>query len=113
MKSTASRSRTSTRIPAPARGATKRVQTGNGHTSGNGSAPAVSSALANWLAKPKHNLIGGKWVPAASGKTFKVVNPADASEIAQVPDSGAEDINQAVRAARKAFESGPWRRLTP
>jgi phenylacetaldehyde dehydrogenase len=57
-------------------------------------------------------LIGGKWVPAASGKTFDVFNPAEGSVIARVPDSDKEDIDRAVGAARRAFESGPWRRLT-
>src|SRR5258708_37044233 len=75
--------------------------------------PKVSPRVTAWLAKPKHNLIAGKWVPAASGKTFDVFNPADASVIAQVPDSDREDINQAVAAARQAFDTGPWRRLTP
>jgi phenylacetaldehyde dehydrogenase len=68
-----------------------------------------------WLARPKRNLIGGKWVPAVSGKTFDVLNPADACPAAGacVPDSQTEDINRAVDAARRAFDSGPWRRMTP
>jgi len=84
---------------------------GNGHTpkSRNG----VSSSVMSWLRQPKRNLIGGKWVPAASGKTFEVLNPADASLLAQVPDSEGEDINRAVAAARRAFEAGPWRQMTP
>ncbi len=112
MKSTATHSRTSVRAVKPGR-ASRVPVSGNGHPSGDGSAPAVSSGLAAWLAKPKHNLIGGKWVPAAAGKTFDVYNPADGSVIARVPDSQSEDINRAVSAARKAFESGPWRRMTP
>ncbi len=68
--------------------------------------------MAAWLAKPKRNLIDGKWVAAASGKTFKTLNPADASVLAQVPDSAREDIHRAVAAARRAFETGPWRRMT-
>ena len=86
---------------------------GNGHRTGPSAKRAVSPELTAWLAKPKHNLIAGEWVAAASGQTFEVFNPADASVIARVPDSGSEDINRAVRAARKAFDSGPWRRLTP
>jgi phenylacetaldehyde dehydrogenase len=69
--------------------------------------------VASWLAKPKRNLIGGQWMPAASGKTFQVFNPADGSVIAAVPDSESEDIRRAVAAARRAFESGPWPRMTP
>ena len=73
----------------------------------------MSSSVAKWLSRPKQNLIGGRWVPAASNKTFDVFNPADASVIARVPAGHKEDINRAVVAARRAFESGPWRRLTP
>jgi phenylacetaldehyde dehydrogenase len=99
---------------------TRRTQTrahsANGNGNGNGaaktSAPGASPAVAAWLAKPRHNLIGGKWVPAASGKTFEVFNPADGSAIANVSDSSSETINRAVAAARKAFESGPWRTMT-
>ena len=86
---------------------------GNGDTPTNRSEPVSRSDVTAWLARPKHNLIGGKWVPAASGKTFEVFNPADASVIARVPDSDREDINRAVAAARRAFDSGPWRRMTP
>jgi phenylacetaldehyde dehydrogenase len=85
---------------------------GNGHKSSKRATPRISSSVASWLKRPKLNLIGGKWVPAASGKTFDVFNPADGSVIARVPDSDKEDINRAVGAARRAFESGPWRSLT-
>jgi phenylacetaldehyde dehydrogenase len=86
---------------------------GNGHAPAKRPALAVSSGIVGWLARPKQNLIDGKWGPAASRKTFDVFNPADASVIAKVPDSDQEDIGRAVAAARRAFESGPWRRLTP
>jgi len=69
--------------------------------------------VATWLKQPKGNLVGGNWAPAASGQQFEVFNPADASVIARVPDSDREDINRAVAAARKAFESGSWPKLTP
>jgi phenylacetaldehyde dehydrogenase len=107
MKTTASRSR----IPTQIRKAS-RAGSSNGHVSGS-TETKISPRVAAWLKKPKQNLIGGKWAPAASGKLFDVFNPADASVIARVPDSGKEDINRAVRAARCAFDSGPWRRLTP
>src|SRR4051812_15652734 len=86
---------------------------GNGHAKGNGHAPAVSAKLASWLKQPRRNLIGGNWIAAASGQQFDVFNPADASVITRVPDSDREDINRAVAAARKAFESGPWPKMTP
>src|ERR1039458_1344026 len=103
-----SRAASRARVGPPARAATRG---GNGHPSGSRSGPAIRSDVAAWLAKPKHNLIAGKWVPAASGKTIDVFNPADASVIARVPDSEREDINRAVTAARRAFDSGPGRRI--
>ena len=62
--------------------------------------------------KTKKLLIGGKWVDAASGKTFETVNPATGQVLAQVAEGDAEDINRAVAAARKAFD-GPWSRMKP
>jgi aldehyde dehydrogenase (NAD+) len=55
-----------------------------------------------------HNLIGGQWLPAASGKTILNLNPADHSDvIGAFPSSHAEDVAMAVAAARKAFAA--WR----
>lgn len=62
--------------------------------------------------KPKKLLIGGRWVDAASGKTFDSVNPATGQVIAQLAEGAEEDIDRAVVAARAAFE-GPWSRLKP
>jgi betaine-aldehyde dehydrogenase len=55
-------------------------------------------------------LIDGAFVPAASGKTFDVMNPATDEVIAKVPDAGAKDVDAAVAAARRAFEG--WRDVT-
>ena len=55
------------------------------------------------------NFIGGKLVPAQSGRTFETRNPATGQVIAHCADSGVEDVRQAVAAAREAFES--WHRL--
>jgi phenylacetaldehyde dehydrogenase len=90
---------------------------GNGHGNGN-AAPnktqsRISPGITAWLDRPKRNLIAGRWVPSATGKVFDVFNPADGSVLARVPDSDREDINRAVAAARQAFETGPWRRMTP
>ncbi len=57
--------------------------------------------------------IGGQWVDAASGETFTTPNPATGQPLATVASGGAEDIDRAVRAARAAFEDGPWSRMTP
>ena len=61
---------------------------GNGPPSQRPQDPKPAAELAGWLAKPKRNLIGGKWAPAASGKCFDALNPADGSVLARVPDSG-------------------------
>src|SRR5580704_17808060 len=58
-------------------------------------------------------LINGKWVDAASGKTFPTYNPATGEVLAQVAEGESEDINRAVAAARAAFDSGPWSKFTP
>src|SRR5215211_2708810 len=55
-------------------------------------------------------LINGQWRDSASGKTFATINPATEEEIAQVAEGDAADIDLAVKAARKAFDSGPWRK---
>jgi phenylacetaldehyde dehydrogenase len=58
-------------------------------------------------------LIGGDWVPAASGKTFEVYNPATAELLSNVAEGDSEDIDRAVKTARAAFETGPWSRMSP
>jgi aldehyde dehydrogenase (NAD+) len=52
--------------------------------------------------------IGGKWLPSASGKTFATINPATEEVIAEVAEGDKADIDLAVDAARRAFDSGPW-----
>ncbi|HEX4610061.1 MAG TPA: aldehyde dehydrogenase family protein [Urbifossiella sp.] len=59
----------------------------------------------------QHMFIGGKWVPAASGKTFETVNPATGDVICRVAEGDKEDVDRAVKAARAAIESGPWGRM--
>jgi phenylacetaldehyde dehydrogenase len=63
--------------------------------------------------QPKKLFIGGKWVEAASGKTFATLDPSTGEVLAQVAEGGAEDIDRAVAAARKAHDSGVWRDLPP
>ena len=53
-------------------------------------------------------MIGGAWVDAASGKTFDTYNPCTGDVLTRVAEGDTEDVNRAVAAARKAFESGPW-----
>lgn len=61
--------------------------------------------------KDQQMLIGGKWVDSVSGKTFETINPATGEAICQVAEGDKADIDKAVKAARKAFESGPWPKL--
>jgi acyl-CoA reductase-like NAD-dependent aldehyde dehydrogenase len=58
-------------------------------------------------------LIAGQHVDAASGETFTALNPATNQVIARVAKAGREDVDRAVAAARKAFDEGPWPKMTP
>ena len=71
--------------------------------------PAVLSYLKT---QPKRMLIDGEWVEAASGKTFETINPATGEALGRVAEADREDIDRAVRAARKAFH-GDWSKVKP
>jgi acyl-CoA reductase-like NAD-dependent aldehyde dehydrogenase len=58
-------------------------------------------------------LVGGQDVPAAGGETFETVSPTTNQPIAIVAKAGLEDVERAVAAARRAFDDGPWPRMTP
>ena len=58
-------------------------------------------------------LIDGKWVEAASGKSFETPNPANGEVLARVAEGDAEDVDRAAKAARRAFDEGSWRKLNP
>ena len=75
-------------------------------------APGIHPQVAEFLDKPRKMLIDGKWVNAASGKTFPTYNPATGEVLAKVAEGDKQDIDAAVKAARKAFDSGPWSRMT-
>lgn len=67
----------------------------------------------SFIGAPRQLFINGRWTDAASGKTFETPNPATGETLARIAEGGAEDIDRAVRAARRAFEDGPWSRMTP
>jgi phenylacetaldehyde dehydrogenase len=67
----------------------------------------------SFVARRHQMLIDGRWVDAASGKTFPSYDPATGETLAHVAEGDREDVERAVRAARRAFESGPWPALTP
>src|ERR1039457_6678030 len=66
-----------------------------------------------FIGAPRQLFIDGQWADAASGRTFETPNPATGEPLARVAEGEAEDIDRAVRAARRAFEEGPWGRMTP
>lgn len=73
----------------------------------------TSSAVLEFLKKPKQLLIGGKWVPAKSGKTFETINPANEEVLALASEGDEVDVDEAVKAARRAFEEGKWPNIGP
>jgi aldehyde dehydrogenase (NAD+) len=66
------------------------------------SRPAITAAA---------NLMGESWQPARSGRTLPMIEPSTGATFASIPDSDASDIDDAVRVARAAFETGAWGRL--
>ena len=56
--------------------------------------------------------INNRWVNSHSGKTFPTINPATGEEICQVAEADATDVDEAVKAARNAFENGPWPQMS-
>jgi phenylacetaldehyde dehydrogenase len=77
-----------------------------------GSMVGTLPRVQDFLAKSRPMLIGDRWLPAASGKTFPVYEPSTGDVLAQVAEGDREDIHRAVAAAREAFERGPWSRMT-
>ena len=62
--------------------------------------------------KPGKLFIGGKWMDAASGKTFPTINPATGETITVIAEGDERDAAAAAEAARKAFDSGPWAEMS-
>ena len=73
----------------------------------------LTDNVSRFVAKTRQMFINGKWVDAASGKTFPTYNPATGDVLANVAEGDKEDINRAVAAARAAFDTGPWSKATP
>jgi acyl-CoA reductase-like NAD-dependent aldehyde dehydrogenase len=69
-------------------------------------------AIAERAATASH-FIDGEEVPSASGQTFAAIDPSTAEEIGQVAFGGAEDVDRAVQAGKRAFESGAWSKAAP
>src|ERR1700690_4327878 len=77
------------------------------------STPVLDQSVSRFIARKQKMLINGRWVEAASGKTFPTYNPATGETLSQVAEGDREDIDRAVRAARAAFETGPWSKMSP
>jgi phenylacetaldehyde dehydrogenase len=73
----------------------------------------MDRSVTEFTATPRQLFIGGQWVSAASGKTFETPDPSTGETLAQIAEGDKEDINRAVRAAREAFDNGPWSKMTP
>src|SRR5438552_3566986 len=79
-----------------------------------GAAVQLDSSVERFVHAPvRKMLIDGKWVEAASGKTFETPNPATGQVLARIAEGDAEDIDRAVRAARRVFDQGDWGRTPP
>ena len=77
------------------------------------SAPSMDQNVSAFVTREHKILIGGKWVTAASGKTFASFNPATGEVLSNVAAGDKEDVDRAVKAARVAFEKGPWAKISP
>src|SRR6266566_4518980 len=73
----------------------------------------LDRSVEEFIGAPRQLFIDGRWANAASGKTFETPNPATGETLARIAEGDAEDIDRAVRAARRAFDEGPWSRMTP
>src|SRR5580700_7671421 len=70
------------------------------------------SSTANVSVKTYQAYINGQWVPSSTGETFPVYDPSTEAVIAHVASASVADVDQAVKAARAAFDSGPWPQTT-
>jgi phenylacetaldehyde dehydrogenase len=72
----------------------------------------LERGVEEFLASKKKMLIDGAWVNATAGDTFPVYDPATGEVLAEVAEGDKMDIDKAVKAARRAFESGPWPKMS-
>ncbi len=74
----------------------------------------LSERATAFLRKRQHSLlIDGQWVAPVGGEHFPTLNPATEEVIGEVAAADVEDVDRAVRAARRAFDDGPWGKLRP
>jgi phenylacetaldehyde dehydrogenase len=75
-------------------------------------AAPIGEATRRFTSEPRQLLIDGEWVDAADGSSFETIDPGTGEVLTTVADGKAEDIDRAVRAARRALD-GPWSKMTP
>lgn len=72
----------------------------------------LGASSRRYLAARHQQFIGGRFVDSVSQEEIPVIDPTSGERVATVPAGGAADVDGAVRAARKAFDAGPWPRMT-
>ncbi|PJE27188.1 Geranial dehydrogenase [Pseudooceanicola marinus] len=65
------------------------------------------------LRAPTQFFIGGKWVAPKGDKTLEVISPVTEQKVMEYPEASTADVDDAVAAARDAFDNGPWPRMSP
>src|SRR5258705_10546856 len=79
-----------------------------------GAAVQLEASVKSFVsAAQRKMLIDGRWVAAASGKTFDTLNPATGEVLAKVAEGDAEDVDRAVKVARRVFDEGKWANSAP
>jgi phenylacetaldehyde dehydrogenase len=73
----------------------------------------LGASSASFIRGAHRLLIGGRWIDAQSGNTFEVFDPGTGQVVARVAEGDAVDIDLAVEAARRAFETGDWAKMKP
>lgn len=73
----------------------------------------VSSETECFLKEKKLQFINGEFIESKDNKRFKVYHPSTGNILAEVTESSQEDVDQAVSAAKNAFEKGPWSTMDP
>jgi phenylacetaldehyde dehydrogenase len=76
------------------------------------SVPAMDPSVSSFVSKTHRLLINGQWIESTSGQSLPSYNPATGEVLSYVAAGNAADIDRAVKAARVAFEDGPWPRMT-
>src|ERR1700724_917499 len=74
---------------------------------------SLSTPVKRFVSQARQALIDGRWHDGPSGQNFEVFNPSNEAVIARVADCRRADVDLAVAAARKAFDHGPWPRMSP